>query len=109
MKFFLCVTLISSYLSLNWAYPYGVQDIPEPSHLLSYLYSTLRNQQPKDGDPSIACSILETPVVIFLMTDLSTSSPIHLYLRTGETQHAYEHDPCLQHPFRICTFSESHI
>jgi len=40
MKFFK-VTLISSFLFLNWAYHDDVQDTPEPSHRLYSLYSKL--------------------------------------------------------------------
>ena len=96
MKFFHNITLISSCLFLNWAYPYGVQDILEPSHLLSCQYSKLHNPQPKNDDPSIVCSIWEIPVVVFVMNDLSISLPKHLYSTKADTQHAYECDPYSQ-------------
>ena len=96
MKFFHNITLISSCLFLNWAYPYDVQDIPEPFHQLSYQYSKLHNQQPKNAYPNTAYLNWEIPAVTFLMSDLSASLPKHLYSKMEETQHAYGHDPCLQ-------------
>jgi len=62
MKFFLSITLISSCLFPNWAYPCDALDILEPSHLLSYQYSKLHNPQPKKGDPNIAYSTWGIPV-----------------------------------------------
>jgi len=96
MKFFLNVTLISNYLFLNWAYPYGVQDILEPSHLLYYQCSMLHSQQPKSADPNIVCSTWEILVEEDEMNDLSFSLPKHLYSMKVDTQRAYEYDPCLQ-------------
>lgn len=96
MKFLLSVILISNCLSLNWAYPCGVQDILEPSHLLSYLYSKHHIQQPKSDDPSIVCSMSEIPVAKVEMSDLSISSLKYLYLMTEDIQRAYAHGLCLQ-------------
>ena len=75
MKFFLNITLISSCLLLNWAYPCDALDILEPSHLLSCQYSKLHNQQPKNGDPNIAYSVWEIPVAEAEMNVLSVSLP----------------------------------
>ena len=90
MKFFHNITLISSCLFLNWAYPYGVQDIPEPSHLLSYQYSKLHNPQPKSDAPSIACLTWKIPVAELEMSDLSISLPKYLYSMKVDLQYAYE-------------------
>ena len=93
MKFFHNITLISSCLFLNWAYPYGLQDIPEPSHLLSYQYSKLHNPQPKSDAPSIACLTWKIPVAEFQMSDLSISLPKYLYSMKVDIQYAYiSHD-----------------
>lgn len=96
MKFFLNITLISSCLFLNWAYPYDAQDIPEPSHLLSFQYSKLHNLQPKSVDPNTAFLDSEIPVVEDEMNVLSVSLPKCLYSMTQDIQHAYEYDPYLQ-------------
>ncbi len=98
MKFFFSITLISSCLFLNLAYPCDAQDILEPSHLLSYQYSKLHNQLPKNGDPNIACLTWETPVAEAEMYDLSVSLPICLCSMKEDTPREYGHDPCLQHP-----------
>jgi len=76
MKFFFNITLISSCLFLNWAYPCGTQDILEPSHLLSCQYSKLHNPQPKNIDFNIAYSAWETPVARVEMYDLLDYLPI---------------------------------
>ena len=92
MKFFFNITLVSSCLFLNWAYPCDAQDTLEPSHLLSYLYSKLHNPQPKSVDPNIACSTWEIPVVKYERNDLSISLLKHLYSMKVDTQHAYVYD-----------------
>lgn len=97
MKFFLNITLISSYLFLNWAYPCDAQDILEPSHLLFYQYSMHHNQQPKNDDPNIVCSALEIPVAKDEMSDPSTSLPEYLHSTREDTQRAYEYGLCSQH------------
>ena len=97
MKFFLNITLISSCLLLNWAYPCDALDILEPSHLLSCQYSKLHNQQPKNGDPNIAYSVWEIPVAEAEMSVLSVSLRRRFRLMQENTQHAYGHDPYLQH------------
>lgn len=98
MKFFLNITLtlISSYLLVNRAYPCDAQDIPEPSHLLSCLYSKLHNHLPKSVCPNIAYSILGIPVEEAEKNDLSISSQEHLHLVREDIQHAYVHGLCLQ-------------
>jgi len=98
MKFFLNITLISSCLFLNWAYPCDAQDILEPSHPLSCQYSKLHNQQPKSGDPNIACSTWGIPVAEVVTYDFSVSLPIHLYSMKQDTQRACVCGPYLQHP-----------
>jgi len=96
MKFFLNITLISSCLFLNWAYPCDAQDILEPSHLLSYQYSKLHNPQPKSGDPNTVCSTWEILVAEAEMSDLLVSLPKCLYSKMEDTQRAYGYDPYLQ-------------
>jgi len=97
MKFFLNITLISSCLLPNWAYPCDALDILEPSHLLSCQYSKLHNPQPKNGDPNIAYSAWEIPVAKAEMSVLSVSLPKCLYSMKVDTQRAYGYDPYLQH------------
>ncbi len=96
MKFFLSITLISSCLFLNWAYPCDAQDILEPSHLLFCQYSMHHNPQPKNDDPNIVCSAWEIPVVKAEMCDLSASLPICLHSMKEDTRRAYEHGLCSQ-------------
>jgi hypothetical protein len=98
MKFFLNITLISSCPFLNWAYLYGVQDTPEPSHRLFFPYSKLHNLQPKSDDPNIACAVPEIPLVDDGMSDPLISLPRCLCSTTEDIQHAYEHGPCSQLP-----------
>ena len=98
MKFIsLHIILISSFLSLNWVYLCDVQDILEPSHQLSCLYSKHHNLLPKSASPSKLYPKKETPVEVFVMTDLSTSLLRYLYSKTADTQHAYERGLYLQH------------
>lgn len=52
VKFFLNITPISSYLSLNLVYPFDALNTLEPSHLLFFQYSKLHNQQPRNVDPN---------------------------------------------------------
>ena len=106
MKFFNVIP-ISSFLSLNWAYPYGAPSTPEPSHLLSYQYSKPHNQLPRNDDPSISCPPQETLVEVTWTYDLSVSLQEHLYLWKVDTLYAYEHDPCLLHPL-VCGHSPNH-
>ncbi len=97
MKFFLNITLISSCLLPNWAYPCGALGILEPSHLLSCQYSKLHTPQPKNGDPNIAYLAWEIPVAEAEKSVLSVSLSKYLYLMKVDTQRAYGHDPYLQH------------
>ena len=83
MKFFLNITLISSCLLPNWAYPCDALDILEPSHLLSCQYSKLHNPQPKSGDPNIAYSAWEIPVAEAEMSVLSVFFTKMLILNEG--------------------------
>ena len=65
MKFFyrLPIILKSNYPMCYWAYPYDVLSILEPFHLSNFLYSTLHNQRPKNGDPSTKdINFIETKV-----------------------------------------------
>lgn len=97
MKFFLNITLISSCLFLNLAYPCDAQDTLEPSHLLYCQYSMLHNQQPKSGDPNIVCSTWGIPFVEAEMSDPSVSLIKYLCLMMGDTQRACAHGLYLQH------------
>ncbi len=99
---------MSNSLFPNWGYPYGVRDIPEPFHQLSYLYSKLHNLQPKNDDPNIVYSILEIPVVTFERNVLLISLPKCLYLKTVDTQRAYVYDSYLQLLLE-CEHFQNHI
>ncbi len=96
MKFFLKIILISSCLFLNSAYSCDAQDILEPSHLLSDLYSMHHNQLPKNDEPSTVCLTWGIPVVIDERNDPLISLPKYLYSMTVDTLCAYEYDLCLQ-------------
>lgn len=96
MKFFLNITLISSCLFLNWAYPCDAQDILEPSHQLFCQYSMHHSLLPKNDDPNIVCSAWEIPAAKDEMNDLSASLPKYLYSMKGDIQRACEHGPCSQ-------------
>src|SRR5574344_296669 len=95
---FLFVTQESSSLFQHWDFPYGVQDILVPSHQILYLYSMLHNRLPRNGDPNIVFSIEEILFAGFAMSDLSISSPTHLYSLRVYTLHECEHDPYLLRP-----------
>jgi hypothetical protein len=97
MKFFDFI-LISNCLIVHSVYPDDVQDIPEPSHPLYFLYSKHHNQLPKNGAPNTACPMREILVEEVVMSYPSTSLLIHLYSKKEDTQHVCEHDPCLLHP-----------
>lgn len=92
MKFFFHIILISSCLWANSGYPYGVQDIPEPSHRLSCPYSTHHNQQPKNACPSTAFSTLETHLESVGTSDLLTSLPKYLCSKMVGILYAYGYD-----------------
>ncbi len=92
MEFFFRFILISSSLSLYWAYPYDDPNIPEPSLLLSYPYSILHIQPPKSDVPNIACPMLETPFVEYGKSDPSTSLTKRLYSKMENILCAYEYD-----------------
>jgi len=94
MKFFLNITLISSCLSLNLAYPCDVPNTPEPSHQLFFLCSMPHSPQPKSDDPNTFCPVQEILVAKALTSGLSTSLPIHLCSMTEDIQHACEHGLC---------------
>lgn len=104
MKFF-PFTQISSSQFPCWACPDDVQDILEPFHPLSGLYSMLHNQQPRNGDPNISASVEEIQPEEFVMFDLLTSSLSYSHLEKVGIQRVHEHDPCSQHPSR---FERSH-
>jgi len=92
MKFFLCIILISNCLFLNWAYSYDVQDILEPSHLLSFQYSMLHNPQPKNADPNTSYPMQEILVAKVETNNLLVSSPKYLYSKMVDILHEYECD-----------------
>ena len=97
MKFFLILAL-SSFPVGSSAYLYDVQDIPEPSHQLCFLYSILQNQLPKNGDPNTSFPTREILVVEALMNDLLISSQEHLCLMMADIRYAYGYDPYSQLP-----------
>ena len=96
MKFFFNITLISNCLSLSWAYLYDALDILEPSHRLSYQYSTHHNQLPKSADPNIVCSTWGILFEEAEKSGLSFSLPKYLYSKMVDTQRTYEYGPCSQ-------------
>jgi len=97
MKFFLILPL-SSFPEGSSAYLYDVQDIPEPSHQLYFLYSILQNQPPKNGDPNTFFPTQEIPVEEALMNGPLISSQEHLYLTRADIRYAYGCDPYSQLP-----------
>ena len=97
MKFFVFI-LISNYLIVHSVYLDDVQDIPEPSHPLYFLYSKHHNQLPKNGDPNTACPMREILAEEVVKSYPSFSSLFHLYSWREDTQHGCEHDPCLLLP-----------
>jgi|AntRauTorckE5430_2_1112549.scaffolds.fasta_scaffold03638_3 hypothetical protein len=101
MKFFLSIILISSYLFLNWAYLYGVQDILEPSHQLTGQYSTPHILLPKNAYPNIAYSTWEIPSVLGEKSGLSISLPKYLHSMKVGTQRACVHGPYSQLPLEF--------
>lgn len=108
MKFFaiiFIITALSNSLSQNWGYPCDVQDTPEPSHQLYYLYSKLQSQQPKSAFPNISSPIQEIPVEEDGMNGLSISSQGYSGLMTVGIQRACEYGRCSQ-PLSI--FEHSH-
>ncbi len=92
MKFFLNITLIPYYLFSIWAYPCDVEVNPEPSLLLSDLYSMHHNQLPRNGVPNIVYSTSEIPVVKDVMNDLLTFSSKYSYSMIVDAQREYEYD-----------------
>ncbi len=90
MKFFLILPL-SSFPVGSSAYLYDVQDIPEPSHQLYFLYSILQNQLPKNGDPNTFFPTLEILVEEALMNDLLISSQEHLCLMMADIRYGHSH------------------
>ena len=97
MKFFL-IPPLSSFPEGNSAYPYDVQDIPEPSRQLYFLYSKLHNQLPKNDDPNTFSPAQEIPVEEALMNAPLVSSQEHLYLMMADIRYAYGYDPYSQLP-----------
>ena len=97
MKFFLILPL-SSFPEGSSAYLYDVQDIPEPSHQLYFLYSIPQNQLPKNDDPNTSFPTREILVEEALMNDLLISSQEHLCLMMADIRYAYGYDPCSQLP-----------
>lgn len=111
MKFFIIVLsliALSNSLFLNWVYPYGVQDIPEPSHQLYYQYSKRQSLLPKNAVPNISFPILEIPVVEGGKNGLLISSQGYLDLMTEGILHAYEYGRCLL-PLSISEHFRYHI
>ena len=104
MKFFNS-TQISSYPFQYWVYPGDVRDIPEPFRPLFDLYSMLYSRQPRNDDPNISVSDLETHFGEPVKFDLLTSSPDCSHSKTEDIQHVREHDPYLQH---LLVFEHSH-
>jgi hypothetical protein len=86
---FLLILLLSSFPVGSSAYLYDVQDIPEPSHQLYFLYSILQNQLPKNDDLNTFFPTREILVEEALMNDLLISSQEHLCLMMADIRYAY--------------------
>ena len=100
MKFFITLLLLSSFPEGSSAYLYDVQDIPEPSHQLYFLYSILQNLPPKNGDPNTFFPTQKIPVEEALMNDPLISSQEHLCLLMADIRYAYGCDPYSQLPLK---------
>ncbi len=96
MKFFY-FTQISSSPFQYWASHGDVRDIPEPFRPLFDLCSMLHSRQPKNDDPNISASALETHFGESVKFDLLASSPNCSHSKMENIQHAREHDPYSQH------------
>ena len=98
MEFFIIVlilTALSNSLSLNWVYPYDVQDIPEPFHQLYYRCSKHQSQLPRNDGPNTFYQAQEIPVGEAAKNGLLISLQGYLYSKRGDIQHAYGDDLCL--------------
>jgi len=99
MKFFNNIQikpLKSNYQQVNWAYLYGVQGTPEPSHRLNYQYSKHRNQLPKNADPNNVASTQEILVVSDENSYPSNVLPNYSRSKTADIQYAGARDLCSQ-------------
>ena len=111
MKFFnivLNLIALSNSPSLNWVYPYDVQDTLGPSHQLCSLYSKPQSLLPKNAFPNTSSPIQEIPVEVDGKNDLLTSLQEYLDLTKVDTQRAYEYDLCLL-PLSIFEHFHYHI
>ena len=95
MKFFNLIPL-SNYLFVNLVYLDDAPSILEPSRLLYFLYSTLRNQLPKNVFPNISFPILKILVVTSAMFYLLIFLLSRSCLLTANTLPAYARDFYLQ-------------
>ena len=95
MKFF---TQISNSPFQYWDSLDDVQDIPEPSHLLSDLYSMLHSQLPRNGVPNISASVEEIRFEEYAKYDLLTFSQDYSHSMMVDTRRAHEHDLYSQLP-----------
>src|SRR5271157_2538964 len=95
MNFFIIIPL-SSYLSENWAYPYGAPNILVPFLPLYFLYSIHHILLTRNVFPNIFCPIREILLATFSMCDPLISLPNRLYSSMVDTLHAYVYDPCLR-------------
>lgn len=97
MKFFNLI-LISSFLSLHWAYPDGVPNTLAPSHRLYALCSMLHSLPPRSLDPSISSLMRETPAAEVSTSSPSTSSQARLHSAKMGIPRGYGYglcSPCL--------------
>ena len=91
MKFFIIVLFfiaLSNFPSQNLAYPYDVQDIPEPFHQLYYQCSKHQSQLPRNDDPNIFSPIQEIPVGGVAKNGLLISLQGYLYSKMEGIQYA---------------------
>ncbi len=89
---------ISNYPFEYSVYPDDVQDTPEPSLLLYFLYSIPHSQLPKNVDPNTVYPVKEIPAEVVATSCPSISLPSHSYLWMADTQYRHVHDLYLQPP-----------
>jgi hypothetical protein len=104
MKFF-SATQISNSPFPYWVFPDDAQDILEPFHQLSDLYSRHHNLLPKNGDPNISVSVEEIQSEEVVKSDILTFSPNYSHSLMEDIQREYERGLYLQPPSK---FEHSH-
>ena len=89
MKFFLFIQISNSH-SLYWVNLYDVPSILLPFYVICCMYSKLRSQLPKSGDPNIFSLVEEILSEADVMCAPSSSLPDYLYLSRVDILCEYE-------------------